>query len=144
MPLVVTLLLAGKAAVYCGFFFLLARLLDIGTPVDALRAGLYRLCLGAAATIATLVIFIFLRFGSVEPETNHRVGTAAIWLFRAAIWTFAATHVYRVTRWRKGKLAVLVLAGLALDAAIDFGLYRLQGAGVGAVPSFGSWVFRIC
>src|SRR5437016_2793729 len=128
MPLFVVLFLAAKFAIYCGFFFLVARVLGIGTPWDALRAGLHRTWLGAAATIVTLVVFIFLRFADVAVETNLRVQTVVIWLLRAALWIFVSTHVYRVTRWRKGKLAALVLAGLALNAAIDFGLYRLQGA----------------
>ncbi len=55
-----------------------------------------------------------------------------------------ATRVYRTTRWRKGKLAVMVLAGLALNLAIDLGLERLQGPDRPLIPSFGSWDFRLC
>jgi hypothetical protein len=144
MALVVALFLAVKFAIYAGFFFLIAKVLDIGTPMDALRAALHRTWMGAAATIASLVVFIFLRFGNVAVETNQQVQTVVIWVLRAAIWIFVTTQVYRVTRWRKGKLAVVVLAGLALNAAIDFGLYRLQGTQHGFMPSFGHWEFRLC
>jgi hypothetical protein len=112
-------------------------------PLDSLRAGLHRTWLGAAATIATLVVFIFLRFGNADPQTNRLVGTVLLWLLRAGLWTYVTTHVYRVTRWRKGKLAVAVLAGLALDLAIDVGLGRLQAARPDFLPSFGSWDFRL-
>jgi hypothetical protein len=144
VALFVLLFLALKFAVYWGFFFLIARLLDIGAPMDALRAALHRSWLGATATIVTLVIFIFLRFGNVEAETNHRVGTGLIWLLRAAVWVYVTTHVYRVTRWRKGKLAVVALAGLALNLAIDVGLDRLEGPGGRFMPSIGHWQFRLC
>ena len=145
MPLFVLLFLTLKFAVYTGFFFLVAKLVDIGTPMDALRAALHRTWLGAAATMATLVAFIFLRLGNVEAETNHRIGTVLVWLFRAAVWIMVTTYVYRVTRWRKGKLAVVVLAGLALNLAIDCGLYWLQGTGDNRfMPSIGHWQFRLC
>jgi hypothetical protein len=144
MALVVALFLAAKFAIYAGFFFLISKALDIGTPLDSLRAALHRTWLGAAATIAALVVFIFLRFGNVAVETNLQVQTVVIWLLRLGIWIFVTTQVYRVTRWRKGKLAVVVLAGLVLNAAIDFGLYRLQGTSHGFMPSFGHWEFRLC
>src|SRR5690348_10111673 len=144
MGLVVALFLVVKFAIYAGFFFLVSKALDIGTPLDSLRAALHRTWLGAAATIATLVVFIFLRFGNVAVETNQQVQTVVIWVLRAAVWIFVTTQVYRVTRWRKGKLAVVVLAGLALNAAIDFGLYRLQGTSNAFMPSFGHWQFRLC
>jgi hypothetical protein len=144
MALIVGLFLAAKFAIYAGYFFLIAKVLDIGAPLDALRAALHRTWLGAAATIASLVVFIFLRFGNVAVETNQQVQTVLIWVLRAGVWIFVTAQVYRVTRWRKGKLAVVVLAGLALNAAIDFGLYRLQGTPNGFMPSFGHWEFRLC
>jgi hypothetical protein len=144
MGLVVLLFLVVKFAIYAGFFFLISKVLDIGTPMDSLRAALHRTWLGAAATIATLVVFIFLRFGNVAVETNQQVQTVVIWLLRAAVWIWVTAQVYRVTRWRKWKLAVVVLAGLALNAAIDIGLYRLQGTSHGFMPSFGHWEFRLC
>lgn len=144
MPLFVLLLLVVKFGLACGFFYLLSRLLDIGVPVDALWGGLHRTWLGAAATMATLVVYMFLRLGNAEPDTGRWVTAGALWLCRAGVWTYVSADVYRVTRWRKGKLVVLVLAGLALDAAMDFGLDRLQAARGDMVPSFGSWTFRLC
>jgi hypothetical protein len=144
MPLIVGLFLVVKFVIYAGFFFLISKALDIGTPMDALRAALHRTWIGAAATITLLVVFMFLRLGNVAVETNQQVQMVLIWVLRAAVWTFVTTQVYRVTRWRKGKLAVVVLAGLALNAAIDFGLYRLQGTSHGFMPSFGHWEFRLC
>jgi hypothetical protein len=144
MALIVALFLAVKFAIYAGFFYLIARALDIGAPLDALRAALHRTWLGAAATIASLVVFMFLRFSNVAVEVNQQVQTVLIWVLRAAVWIFVAAQVYRVTRWRKGKLAVIVLAGLALNGAIDFGLYRLQGTQHGFMPSIGQWEFRLC
>jgi len=144
MGLFVALFLAGKFLLYCGFFYLAARLLDIGTPIDSLRAGMHRTWLGGAATLVTLVVYMFLHMGGVSLETNRLIGTVVIWLLRIAVWTFVATQVYRVTRWRKGKLAILVLSGLALNFAVDFGLDRLQGAHGGFMPSLGDWEFRLC
>ena len=57
----VALLVAAKFALYLGFFFLLARILDVGTPLDALRASAHRTWLGAAATLATLMSYMVLR-----------------------------------------------------------------------------------
>ena len=54
------------------------------------------------------------------------------------------TSVYRVTRWRKGKLALAVLLGLALNVGVDVGLARLQSEGRAFMPSIGQWDFRIC
>jgi hypothetical protein len=144
MALFVALFLASKFVLYCGFFFLLSKLLDIGTPFDSLRAGLHRTWLGGAATLVTLVVYMFLHMGGVSPEQNRLIGTVVIWLLRAAVWIFVVTHVYRVTRWRKGKLAIVVLSGLALNFGIDYGLDRLQGSEGGFMPSLGDWEFRLC
>ena len=144
MPLVVALFLAAKFVLYTGYFYLIARILDVGTPLDALRAGLHRTWLGAAATMASLVIFLFIRFAQVPVETTLLIQTILIWVLRASVWTWVSIHVYRVTRWRKGKLAVVVLGGLALNAAVDFALYKLQSAHGAFMPSFGAWEFRMC
>jgi len=144
MPLVVALFLAGKFAIYCGFFFLIGKALDIGVPFDAVRAGIHRTWLGAAATMVVLVAYIFMHMGGAPVEQSRFVGSILIWALRAAIWIFVATWVYRVTRWRKGKLAIVVLAGLALNFAIDFGFDRLQGTHGAFMPSFGHWDFRLC
>jgi len=138
---IVLLLTAGTFAVYCGFFYLLALALQMGTPLDALWAGLYRAGLGVAATLFTLVVHIFLRLANVPLEGMVRTGEVALWALRIAIWAFVLTWVYRVTRWRKWKLAVGVAAGLALNVGIDFALRKL---GEDFMPSFGSWVFRLC
>jgi hypothetical protein len=138
----VALLLAGTLALYAGFFYLLARALDMGTPVDALWAAMHRTWLGAAGTLVLLVVFIFLRMGEVSLETNRLVGTVVLWGLRTGVWVWVATRVYRVTRWRKGKLAVALLAGLALNLGIDFALERLSPDRAW-IPSFGSWEFRL-
>src|SRR5258706_10984065 len=141
MPLVVVLFLVAKFALYCGYFYLISLALRIGTPVDSLRASFHRTWLGGAATLVTLVVFMFLHLGGVSVEQNRRVGTALIWLLRLALWIFVTTRVYRVTRWRKGKLAIVSLLGLALNFGVDFGLDRLQGRGGDFMPSLGHWEF---
>lgn len=138
---IVVLLTAGTFAIYCGFFYLLALALQMGTPLDALWAGLSRAGLGVAATLVTLVVHIFLRLANASLEGMVRTGEVATWALRLGIWVYVLTFFYRVTRWRKGKLAVGVAAGLALNFGIDFALRRL---GEGFTPSFGSWVFRLC
>jgi hypothetical protein len=49
------------------------------------------------------------------------------------------TWVYRVTRWRKGKLALGTVAGLALNFGIDLALQKAAW-----MPTFGTWAFRLC
>lgn len=138
----VALAVAGAFLVYSGFFYLVALALQMGVPLDAVRAGLHRTWLGAAATLATLVIHIFLRLADVSPETLRTTGLVAAWVLRAALWIWVTTWVYRVTRWRKGKLAVVVALGLALNLGVDLGLARL-GPDRMPVPAFGSWEFRL-
>lgn len=137
----VALLLLAEFVLYAGFFFLLSKILDIGVPLDALRAAVHRAWLGAAGTLLLLVVHIFLRLGNAELDTMLRAGAMAVWLVRAGIWTWVTTRVYRVTRWRKWKLAVVVVAGLALNYGVEYGLSRL---GAWSAPTFGSWIFRLC
>jgi hypothetical protein len=136
------ILLAVTFALYGGFFYLLALALQMGTPVDAAWAAAHRTWLGASGTLVLLVVFIFLRMADVSLETNRLVGTVVLWGLRIGIWAWVATRVYRVTRWRKGKLAIVLLAGLALNFGIDFGLERLSPDRA-LIPSFGSWEFRL-
>ena len=140
----VALLLVLKFALYCGFFYATALVLQMGTPVDALRAGFHRTWLGAAATLVSLIVYIFFRLAHASEESTRIAGTVLIWLLRAGVWTAVLTSVYRVTRWRKGKLALAVLLGLALNVGVDVGLARLQGEGRAFMPSIGQWDFRIC
>jgi hypothetical protein len=140
MPFVASLLVA-ELAIYGGFFFLISKVLDIGVPLDALWAAVHRAWLGAAGTLLLLVVHIFLRLGGAEPDTLELAVTVAVWFIRAGVWTWVTTRVYRVTRWRKWKLAVVVAGGLALNGGVEFGLSRL---GAWSAPSFGSWVFRLC
>jgi hypothetical protein len=135
----VVLLIAGSLVVYGAFYSLLALALRIGTPIDAVWAGLYRTGLGAAATLVTLVVHIFLRMAMASPEALELGGQISMWVLRVGIWTWVATWVYRVTRWRRGKLAIAVLAGLALNFGIDYGLQKAA-----LMPSFGTWAFRLC
>ena len=138
---VVAVLIFVTFALYCGFFYLLALALQMGTPLDALKAGAWRAGLGLAGTLLSLVVLIFLRLANAEEATMVQASNGTAWVARIAIWTFVLTQVYRVTRWRKWKLAVGVAAGLALNYGLDFALGRLGGAWT---PSFGSWVFRLC
>ena len=138
---IVALLIVATFAFYCGFFYLLALALQMGTPLDALKAGAWRAGLGLAGTLLSLVVLIFLRLANAAEETMVQASNGATWVARIAIWTFVLTQVYRVTRWRKWKLAVGVAAGLALNYGIDVALGRLGGAWT---PSFGSWMFRLC
>jgi|SRR6185436_8787865 hypothetical protein len=135
----VVLLIAGALVVYALFFYLLSLALQMGTPLDAVWASLYRTGMGAAASLVALVVHIALRMFMVAPERIETADHVAVWVLRAGIWTWVATWVYRVTRWRKGKLALSVLAGLALNVGIDYGLQKAD-----FLPSFGSWAFRLC
>lgn len=135
----VVLLLLGALVVYAGFFYLVSLALQIGTPLDAVWASLYRTGVGAAATMAALVVYIALRMVMVAPETIDLVVHVAVWVLRLAVWVWVFTWVYRVTRWRKGKLALGVAAGLALNFGIDFALQKAAW-----MPTFGTWAFRLC
>lgn len=138
----VALFVAAKFVLYLGFFFLLARVLDVGTPLDSLRAAAHRTWLGAAATLVTLMSYMVLRLLGATEESNAFTGAVLTWLLRAALWLWVTTWIYRVTRWRKGKLALLVLLGLALDFGVDFGLARLPENS--RLPAFGGWTFWVC
>jgi hypothetical protein len=135
------LLIAGSLALYVGFFYLLALALQMGTPLDALWAGLYRAGLGLGATLLGLMVHISMRMSGSTIPAMARTSEILTWGFRIAIWTWVLTWVYRVTRWRKWKLAVGVAAGLALNAGADFVLRRL---GEDYMPSFGTWLLRLC
>ena len=135
----VLLLLAGALVVYAGFFYLLSLALQIGTPLDAVWASLYRTGLGAAATMVALVVYIAMRMLMAAPETIETVVHVAVWVLRVAVWIWVFTWVYRVTRWRKGKLALGVVAGLALNFGVDFALQKAAW-----MPTFGTWAFRLC
>ena len=143
MPFVGLFLLA-KFVVYSGFFMGVARLVRVGTPQDALWAAFHRTWLGAAATLAVLVFYMVSKVAGMPPEQSRPLGSVAIWIFRATVWTMATIWVYRETRWRRKKLAVVVILGLVLNAGIDFALVRLEGSGGSFMPSFGYWDFRIC
>ena len=135
----VLLLIAGALVVYAAFFYLLSLALQMGTPLDAVWASLYRTGMGAAASLVALVVHIALRMFMASPGTIEIAGHVSVWMLRVGVWTWVATWVYRVTRWRKGKLAISVLAGLALNFGIDYGLQKAA-----FLPSFGSWAFRLC
>jgi len=139
---VIAAYIAAKFVLFCGFFYLSGLVLQIGVPLDALRAGFHRTWLGASGTIVCLVAYMFLRLGGASIETNRAVGTGLLWALRLALWIWVTTRVYRVTRWRKGKLAAVAAAGLALDAAVDFGMARLQESHP-FMPALGEWDFRL-
>jgi hypothetical protein len=132
------LLFVGAFVVYGAFYYLISLGVQIGTPLDAVWAALYRTGLGVAATLLTLVVHIILRFADVSTQGMETAGRISVWVLRIAVWIWVTTWVYRVTRWRKGKLAVVVLAGLALNFGVDYGLQKAAFA-----PTFGTWVFRL-
>jgi hypothetical protein len=135
----VVLLIAGAFVVYAVFFYLLSLALQIGTPLDAVWASLYRTGVGTAATMVALVVYIAMRMLMAAPETIETVVHVAVWVLRVAVWIWVFTWVYRVTRWRKGKLALGVVAGLALNFGVDLALQKAAW-----MPSFGTWAFRLC
>jgi len=137
------LVLGAQFLLYGGFFYLHGLVLRMGVPFDALRAAFHRLWLGVAATLVCLVAHMILRMSGAAPETALTVGAALLWLLRAAVWTWVETSVYRVTRWRKGRLAVAVLAGLGLNLGMDAALAKL-GESVPVLPALGEWVLRVC
>ena len=138
---IVAVLIVAHFAIYCGFFYLLALALQMGAPLDALKAGVTRSGLGFAGTLLSLVVHIFLRLANASLEIMVRASDMAVWAARIGIWVFVLTWAYRVTRWRKWKLAVGVAAGLAVNYGIDFALSRM---GEAWTPFFGSWAFRLC
>lgn len=137
------LVLGAQFVVYGAFFYLHGLVLQMGVPLDALRAAFHRLWIGVAATLVCLVAYMILRLSGASPETLRAVGGALIWLLRAGVWTWVETSVYRVTRWRKGKLAVSVLAGLALNVGMDAALAKL-GESTPLLPALGEWILRPC
>ena len=140
---VVAGLIAAKFVVYVAVFYLLGLLLAIGVPFDAVRAGLHRSWLGAAATMACLVAYMITRMLHASPDTLSAVVGFLTWILRASIWAWVVTSVYRVTRWRKGKLAIVLATVVALDFGIDCGLARLQ-ASHPFMPALGEWTLDLC
>lgn len=136
-------LVAAKFLLWCGVFALLGLVLQMGVPLDALKAGFHRTWLSAAGTMALLVGYMITRMLHASPETLDGVVGLLIWTLRVAAWTWVVTSVYRVTRWRKGKLAITLAVVLALDAGVDAGLARLQEAHP-FLPALGDWTLRLC
>ena len=137
------LVFAAEFVLYLGFFYLLGLILQMGVPFDALRASFHRLWLGAAATMVCMVAYMLMHLWGAGPDTYRPVGAFLIWASRVGIWIWVATSVYRVTRWRKGKLAISVLAGLALSFGIDVALEKLQET-TPVLPALGDWILRLC
>src|SRR5579862_3898685 len=136
-------LIAGKFVLYAGVFSLLGLILQIGVPIDALRAAFHRSWMGAAATMVCLVGYMITRMLHASPERAAMVVVFLTWALRVAIWTWVVTSVYRVTRWRKGKLALMMAVVLALDFGIDYGLGRLQQSHP-FLPAMGDWTLELC
>jgi hypothetical protein len=136
-------LVAAKFALYAGACWLLGIVLQMGVPLDALRAAFHRTWLGASATMVCLVAYVITRLLHATPETVDAFIAFLTWALRVAVWAWVVTSVYRVTRWRKGKLAVALAALLALDAGLDLGLARLQQAHP-FMPALGEWTLRLC
>jgi hypothetical protein len=140
MPLVAGLV-AAKFALWCGVFYLLGLILSMGVPLDALKAGFHRTWLGAAATMAGLVVYMIARMLGAAKDTTSFLDVLVTWGLRVGLWLWVVTTVYRVTRWRKGKLAIVMVTVLALDAALDFGLARLNQDHP-FLPALGTWTLR--
>jgi hypothetical protein len=137
------LVLGVQFVLYGGFFYLHGLVLRMGVPFDALRAAFHRLWLGVAATLICLVAHMILRMSGGSTQTALSAGTVLLWLCRAAVWTWVETSVYRVTRWRKGKLAISVLTGLGLNYGMDAAIAKL-GEATPILPALGEWVLRVC
>ena len=137
------LLLGVQFVLYGGFFYLHGIVLQMGVPFDALRAAFHRLWIGVAATLACLVAYMILRMSGASTETSLSAGAVLLWLSRAGVWIWVETSVYRVTRWRKGKLAISVVAGLALNYGMDAAIAKL-GESTPILPALGEWVLRLC
>jgi hypothetical protein len=142
MPVIAGLVVA-KFAVYAGALWGLAAALQVGAPLDALRAAFHRTWLGAAATMGCLVAYMITKMLHAGPDAIDAVVTFFTWALRVALWIWVLTSVYRVTRWRKGRLAIFAAALLALDFGIDVGLARLQQAHP-FMPALGEWTLRLC
>lgn len=141
--LVVAGLLAAKFVLYCGVLYLLSLVLQMGTPLDSVKAGFHRLWTGASGTMAALVGYMLTRLWGTSWENTVLIGTFLLWACRVAAWAWVITTVYRVTRWRKGKLAVSMAVMLALDFGIDFAVGRLQ-ASHPFLPYLGNWPLQLC
>jgi len=76
-----------EVRLYCGFFYLSGLALQIGIPLDALRAGFHRTWVGAAATNGVLVAYMVLRVSGASFETNRLVGTGLMWALRSRSWS---------------------------------------------------------
>jgi hypothetical protein len=137
------LVLGAQFLLYAGFFYLHGLVFQMGVPLDALRAAFHRLWLGVAATLVILVAYMIFRMCRGSVETAVSAGAVLIWLVRAGVWIWVETSVYRVTRWRKGKLALAVLAGLALNYGMDAAIAKI-GETTPLLPALGEWVLRLC
>jgi hypothetical protein len=136
-------LIAAKFVLWCGVFYLLGLILQMGVPLDALKAGFHRSWLSAAATMVVLVAYMITRMLHASPDTVDGVVVLFTWALRVAVWAWVVTTVYRVTRWRKGKLAITMAVVLALDFGIDAGLARIQESHP-FFPALGDWTLRLC
>ena len=94
---IVVVLIFGTFALYCGFFYLLALALQMGTPLDALKAGVTRSGLGLAGTLLSLVVHIFLRLANTSLETMVRASDLAMWAARIGIPTSTIPPMLPVT-----------------------------------------------
>lgn len=142
MP-VIAGLVAAKFAITAAACWALAAVLQVGVPLDALRAAFHRTWLGAAATMVCLVAYMITKMLHAGPDAVDAVVAFFTWALRVALWVWVLTSVYRVTRWRKGKLAAFAAAMLALDFGMDVGLARLQQAHP-FMPALGEWTLRLC
>ena len=119
-------LIAAKFVLYCGVFSLLGLILQMGTPIDSLKAAFHRTWLGAAGTMVVVVVHILARVWGSQPDSIRMLCLVLLWGLRLAAAAWVTTQVYRVTRWRKGKLAVALVVLLAVDAGVDFAVARIQ------------------
>lgn len=136
-------LIAAKFVLLAGVFYGLGLILQMGAPLDALRAAFHRTWLGAAGTMVCVVAYILARLWGSSPEAIRLIGLALLWGLRLAAAAWVLTTVYRVTRWRKGKLAIAMGVLLAVDFGVDYVVGRIQESRP-FMPALGEFVLQLC
>lgn len=136
-------LIVAKFVLLAGVFTGLGLVLQMGTSLDALRAAFHRTWLGAAGTVVVAVVHILARVWGSQPETIGMLSLVVLWGLRLAAAAWVTARVYRVTRWRKGKLALVLVTLLAVDAGADYAVARIEESHP-FMPTMGTLTLRLC